>query len=117
MFIGYVVHVIPIKQQINIYFNFDDNNRNNMIISWILTLGSISIAFLYPHAKKIFSLIGSFFGTTVVCTMPGLMMCKYLWDNGQQYSKKSILFHCWLVIFSLLGYGCAFYILFGLVYG
>lgn len=103
-FIGFITHVIPIKQQIVGFFKVPFTQRWNLVLSQLITFSSISIAYFYPNCQEIFSISGSFFGTTIICTIPGIMICTYLWRTKQQFRPKSFLFHGWLLIFSCLGY-------------
>jgi len=88
------------------FFNLEYNRKWNIFLSLMITFSSIGIAYFYPNCQEIFAISGSFFGTTIISTIPGLMMCTYLWKHSQQTTLKSFLFHVWLFIFSILGYFC-----------
>lgn len=114
-FIGYITHVIPIKQQLVGFFKVQYTRKWNVFLSLLITISSISIAYFYPKCQVIFSISGSFFGTTIITTVPGFMMCTYMWKRKQQFTAKSLLFHSWLLIFTVLGYLCGITLLIRLI--
>lgn len=87
-------------------------------MNWILTLlisySSIFVAWFYPHSKELFSILGAFFGTLIIVTIPGLMMCKYLYNKNKLKSLRGFLFLLWTIIFSLLGFVCGVQLVFGI---
>ena len=64
------------------------------------------MAWFYPHSKELFSILGAFFGTLIIVTVPGTMMCKHLSTLKKLCSLKGIFFLIWTSIFTLLGFVC-----------
>lgn len=102
--IGFITHIIPIKSQFLGHFNIHDNNKVNLIITLFLTYSPMIVAWAYPQAKKIFSILGAFFGTMIIVTIPGLMMWKFFYDNQKATSKKAVFITIWAIIFTIFGF-------------
>ena len=102
--IGFITHIIPIKSQFLGHFNIHDNNKINLIMTLFLTYSPMIVAWAYPQAKKIFSILGAFFGTMIIVTIPGLMMWKYFYDHQKATSKKAVFITIWAIFFTLFGF-------------
>lgn len=64
------------------------------------------MAWYYSHSKELFSILGAFFGTLIIVTVPGTMMCKYLKNKNELCSVKGFLFLTWTITLTLLGFTC-----------
>ena len=102
--IGFIIHVIPIKTQVIGYFALDDNSQNNTLLSIFLTYSPTIVAWLYPYAKKLFSILGAFFGTAIIVSFPGMMMLKYFSNTGKGDTLKYKLILLWCVGLTLVGF-------------
>ena len=80
-----------------------------MFLTYVPTL----IAFFYPNAKNLFSILGAFFGTMIIVTIPGYMYCYYLYNWSDWNTLKLGFFASWAILFTLFGFICGFNLIFG----
>lgn len=83
--------------------------KNNFLLTLGFNISSVFVAYFFPSAKSLLSILGAFFGTMIVVTMPGMMMCSYLRNHWNVYSAKSIFYHVWTALFTFLGFACGTY--------
>ena len=83
----------------------------------LVSFSSIVVAWLYPHSKELFSILGAFFGTLIIVTVPGTMMCTYLSGIKKLCTFKGIFFLIWTCIFTVLGFICGVQLIVGSITG
>ena len=101
--VGFIMYVIPWKVQLYGFFKIRITTCKNL---WI-TLGIVYIPCLigwsYPYATKVFGIIGAYFGTLLVTTIPGILYLKYLEKTARKWTCKYIGIFIWCLIGTTFG--------------
>ena len=114
--LGYIIHVIPLKSQFFTHFKIQPSFIKNILLTLILSYIPSVLAWYYPHCKKLFSLLGSFFATFIVVTLPGMIMIKRLRsfkEDGFCIWKVGV----WTAAFSFFGFLSGSYLTFKEIFG
>jgi hypothetical protein len=103
-FIGFILYVIPWKIQYFGFFKVRITKCKNVLVTLLIVYIPCIIGWAYPYATKVFGIIGAFFGTLLVTTIPGMLYMKYLSKTARQWSCKYIGILIWCVLFTTFGF-------------
>ena len=113
-FIVFCMYVIPLKAQLYGFFKIRVTNCKNIFTTLAIVYIPCIIAWSYPYATKVFGIIGAFFGTLLVITIPGSLYLKYLQKTGRKWNLKYTGIFIWCMIGSFFGFVSGIVLLIGL---
>lgn len=102
--VNFMVYVIPWKSQFFGFFEIRKTRRNNVLVTLFVVYVPFLVGWLYPYATKIFGIFGSFFGTMLMMTFPGILYVTHLKREDKKWTLKSVAIMIWCLFSTLLGF-------------
>ena len=101
--VGFIMYVIPWKVQLYGFFKIRVTTCRNICITLAIVYIPCIIGWAYPYATKVFGIIGAYFGTLLVTTIPGILYLKYLEKTARKWTGKYVGIFIWCIIGTSFG--------------
>ena len=92
------------KSQFLGFFDMNNTTWKNIGITILIIYIPYVVGWSYPYATKVFGIVGSFLGTLLITTFPGMLYLTYLKLTKRLWSIKFFMILIWCALSTILGF-------------